>query len=57
MFLWKKKVNELKRISHPNIIKLIAFGEWRDKVDSFDCMIIELADLGSLHHGIKRNLD
>ena len=43
-------MNQLKIISHDNIVKLIAFGKWQDKVDTFNCMVIELADVGSLHH-------
>lgn len=46
-----KKVNELRRAKHENIVKLIAFGKWQDKMDVFNCMVIELADVGSLHHG------
>jgi serine/threonine protein kinase len=45
------KVNELKKVDHPNIIKLISYGKWRDKLDVFNCIIIEYADVGSLHHG------
>lgn len=45
-----KEVNELKKLSHPHIVKLYAFGKWQEKVDVFNCMVIELADVGSLHH-------
>jgi len=46
-----QKVNELKKLTHPHIVKLYAFGKWQEKVDIFNCMVIELADVGSLHHG------
>jgi mitogen-activated protein kinase kinase kinase 7 len=45
-----KEVQMLKRLSHPSIIRLIAFGKWREQNDSLNCMILELADLGSLYH-------
>ena len=30
---------------------MYTFGKWQEKVDVFNCMVIELADVGSLHHG------
>lgn len=45
-----KKIMELRKVDHPNIIKLIASGKWKDKYDTFNCMIIEYAEMGSLHH-------
>ena len=42
---------QLKKLSHPNIVKFIAFGKWKESVDLFNCMVIEFADLGSMDHG------
>ncbi len=52
MFL--KEVSELRKASHENIIKLIDYGNWKvDRDDGpRDCMIIELADFGSLNTGL-----
>lgn len=47
-----KEVNELRKVDHPNIIKLLSYGKWKDKNEECFCMIIEFADMGSLHHGI-----
>ena len=44
-----KEVLELSRSNHENIIKLFAYGLWRDKIDFFKCMVIEYAETGSLH--------
>ena len=46
-----KEVNELSRSNHENIIKILAYGYTRDKIkqDLSRCMIIEFADMGSLH--------
>jgi serine/threonine protein kinase len=46
-----KEVDELTRLRHPNIIRLIAHGKWKENGQQrFNCMILELADVGSLHH-------
>jgi mitogen-activated protein kinase kinase kinase 7 len=29
---------------------MIAYGKWQDRSDLFNCLVIELADVGSLHH-------
>lgn len=47
--IFSKEVHELRKTSHENIIKLIDTCKWSDKNEVFDCMIIELADMGSLH--------
>jgi serine/threonine protein kinase len=47
-----KEVDEMRKTDHPNIIKLIDCCEWKDKYDNYSCMILELADFGSLSKGI-----
>lgn len=46
-----QEARQLKAINHPNIVRLLDMGRWNDGKDTFNCMIIEFADLGTLHHG------
>ncbi len=47
-----KEVNELSRSNHENIIKILDYGLTRGHINKEPsrCMIIEFADMGSLHH-------
>ena len=45
-----QEVKELKSVSHENIIKIIAYGKWKQNSAESNCIVIELADVGSLHH-------
>jgi serine/threonine protein kinase len=47
------EVNQLKRLSHPNIIQLISHGTWNSK----KCMILELSDVGSLYEVLYKRAD
>lgn len=47
-----KEVDEMRKADHPNIIKLIDCCVWKDKYNEYEnCMILELADVGSLAKG------
>jgi mitogen-activated protein kinase kinase kinase 7 len=55
------EVDELKKTSHENIIKLLAAGEYYNSESKKwkKCIIIEYADMGSLHHLLyyKKEID
>lgn len=49
--LFKIKVKILKQISHPNIIKIFAYGLCLNQDVETNCIIMEYAEFGSLHSG------
>ena len=44
-----KEANNLKRISHENIIKIIDYGDRSFNKANFDFIVMEYAEMGSLH--------
>ncbi|CAF0716795.1 unnamed protein product, partial [Brachionus calyciflorus] len=47
---FKAELKSLKSLSHPNIIKVFASGTYNDSQASFNCLLIEFADMGSLYN-------
>lgn len=45
---FQKEVQQLKRLNHDNIIKIIDYGKYKDRITIYYTILLEFADLGSL---------